>query len=92
MKRARPAQIRALAGAALAAAALLASAGAGQALAAGPHWEIVARSAPSFLQPGKKGEITAVVLNLGDAPAIATEANPSSSPTTSRQGWLPAER
>ncbi len=76
MKRARPARIRALAGAALAAAALLASAGAGQALAAGPHWEIVARSAPSFLQPGKKGEITAVVLNLGDAPAIATEANP----------------
>ncbi len=56
--------------------ALLASAGVGQALANVPHWDVVARTAPRSLQPGKPGRITAYIVNLGDAPAIGTTSNP----------------
>ena len=60
----------------LATLALLASAGTAVARADGPRWDIVTRSAPTNLPPGGKGEIVAVVVNLGDAPVVATEGNP----------------
>jgi len=63
-------------GSVLGALVLVASAGATQALASAPHWGIFARSAPSYLQPGKKGEITAVIVNLGDASVTGTKGNP----------------
>ena len=63
-----------------AALSLAAFAGAAPALAQGTHeaprWAIVTRSAPTNLPPGKKGEIVAVIINLGDAPVLATEGNP----------------
>jgi hypothetical protein len=57
--------------------ALLACAGASRADAAeAPHWGIVTRLAPTHLAPGAQGEIVGVLVNLGDAPVIATEADP----------------
>ena len=41
-----------------------------------PHWDILSRSAPSDLAPGQKGEIVAVIINLGDAPVLATQSQP----------------
>ncbi len=60
--------------------ALLASVGVCAAQAEGtheaPHWYILARSAPSNLAPGQRGEIVAQIINLGDAPLSATEGEP----------------
>jgi hypothetical protein len=60
----------------LATVGLLASVGVATARAAAPRWDIVTRSAPTNLPPGGKGEIVAVLINLGDAPIVATEGNP----------------
>ncbi len=63
-----------------AALALLASAGVAPALAEGTHeaprWDILTRSAPTNLAPGQKGEVVAVIVNLGDAPVVSTQADP----------------
>ena len=59
-----------------AALALLASAGAEQALAAAGHWDVIARTAPTRLQPGHEGEALTVVVNLGDAPIVGTATDP----------------
>jgi hypothetical protein len=56
--------------------ALMAWADATSALADGPHWDVITRSAPTYLAPGEKGEIVTVLINLGDAPVIATPAEP----------------
>ncbi len=55
---------------------LFALTGAAPALAEGPHWLINARSAPSYLAPGERGEMTISVINLGDAPAVSTQSQP----------------
>ncbi len=62
----------------IAALALVALAGNAPAFAAGarPHWDIITRSAPTSLPPHGRGEIDAVIINLGDAPVVATPANP----------------
>jgi hypothetical protein len=70
-----PAAVRALFGALLAV-ALIACAGAASARAESGHWRVFARSAPTHLQPGKPGEIVAVIANLGDAPIVATPIDP----------------
>ncbi len=61
-------------------ACLTASLGAGQALAAegqeAPHWNILTRAAPTNLKPGGTGQIVSVVMNLGDAPVLATPSSP----------------
>jgi hypothetical protein len=41
-----------------------------------PRWDIVTRVAPTNLRPGGKGQVVGVLLNLGDAPLIATTLNP----------------
>jgi hypothetical protein len=41
-----------------------------------PYWHILTRSAPSTLVPGEKGEVIAIIANLGDAPVEATVAEP----------------
>jgi hypothetical protein len=41
-----------------------------------PRWDILTRSAPTNLPPGGKGEMVGVVINLGDAPVLATSSNP----------------
>jgi hypothetical protein len=63
----------------LASVALLAAAvslavlvGAAPARAEGPH----ARSAPSYLAPGERGEIAISIINLGNAPAVSAAARP----------------
>ncbi|HEX3911743.1 MAG TPA: hypothetical protein VHW67_13690 [Solirubrobacteraceae bacterium] len=57
--------------------ALLAVLGAATASAAeAPRWDVITRAAPTNLPPGGKGEIVAVIVNLGDAPVFATSANP----------------
>jgi hypothetical protein len=56
--------------------ALVACAGAAPAHAEAPRWDILARSAPTNLSPGGSGEIVAVLINLGDAPVVATEGDP----------------
>ncbi len=60
---------------------LAAFAGASPALAAaeaGPRWDILVRSAPTFLPPHGNGKaaLIALVINLGDEPVVATEADP----------------
>jgi hypothetical protein len=60
----------------LAALALLAVTGVAGAFANAPHWDVITRSAPTYLEPGEKGEIVTVLVNLGDAPVIATPAEP----------------
>jgi hypothetical protein len=76
MSHRRPRSIRLLLGSLLGVIALMAAVGTTQALALAPHWKIVARSAPSYLQPGVDGEITLLVVNLGDAPVTATPLDP----------------
>jgi len=76
MTRASHMSPRTLIAALLGAILLALSANATLANAAAPHWKIVTRAAPTYLQPGERGEITAVVVNLGDAPVVGTEANP----------------
>jgi hypothetical protein len=56
--------------------ALLGALGVTPALADAPHWSVVARPSPSELQPGEAGELRVLVVNLGDAPAVATELSP----------------
>jgi len=65
-----------LLGSLVAALSLMAAAGGAQALAAAPRWDIITRSAPTHLIPGEEGLMTAVVVNLGDEPVVATQANP----------------
>jgi hypothetical protein len=58
--------------------ALIALAGASPAFAEAPRprWDIVMRTAPKYLQPGKPSAITIVAINLGDAPVEGSESNP----------------
>jgi hypothetical protein len=42
-----------------------------------PHWHIITRSAPSTLAPGQKGEVVAILANLGDAPLEASAGEPA---------------
>jgi len=60
----------------IAALALMAGVGAAPALAEAPRWDILSRAAPTYVQPGKKAEIVAQIINLGDAPVVATKAAP----------------
>jgi hypothetical protein len=61
----------------LIAGALSAAGGAGTAAAAeAPHWGLITRLAPTHLAPGGQGEVVGVLVNLGDAPVLATQANP----------------
>lgn len=41
-----------------------------------PHWNVLTRAAPTNLPPGGTGQIVAVVMNLGDAPVLATLGSP----------------
>lgn len=41
-----------------------------------PHWHILTRSAPSTLAPGQKGEVIAILANLGDAPLEGSTGEP----------------
>ncbi len=41
-----------------------------------PHWHILTRSAPSTLAPGQKGEVIAILANLGDAPLEGSAGEP----------------
>jgi hypothetical protein len=41
-----------------------------------PRWDIITRSAPTNLPPGGKGQVVAVLINLGDASLVGTTANP----------------
>ncbi len=76
MTRSRSIAVRLLTAPLPVALALMAWAGATPALAGTPHWEVITRSAPTYLAPGEKGEIVTVLVNLGDAPVIATPAEP----------------
>src|ERR1700743_2628458 len=55
----------------------LAAFGASSALAAqAPRWDVINRVAPTNLKPGEKGQVVGVLINLGDAPVLATEGSP----------------
>ncbi len=41
-----------------------------------PHWNIITRGAPTNLAPNGTGLVVGVITNLGDAPVLATEADP----------------
>jgi hypothetical protein len=57
--------------------ALLAGVLASPALAAEtPRWDVITRVAPTNLQPGATGQVVGVLINLGDAPVLATEGAP----------------
>jgi hypothetical protein len=58
------------------AATLFACAGTATALAGAPHWYILTRSAPTRLADAERGMMVTQVINLGDAPVQATEADP----------------
>ena len=75
MTAGRRLRIGLLLGSVLCVVVLLCATVAATAQAASAHWEVLARSAPSTLLPGKKGFITAVVINLGDTAALG-EADP----------------
>ncbi len=74
----KPLQLRTAARSLAAALALTVCAGVAPALAqaAKPHWYVIARTAPTYLHPGKAGWVTIVIANLGDAPVSATSGNP----------------
>jgi hypothetical protein len=76
MLRRNPIVLRSALGSLLAALALAAYPGVSPAGAQTARWDIVTRSAPTYLIPEKPGEIEAVLVNLGDAPVIATPGNP----------------
>ena len=59
-----------------AALSLLASLGAGQALAGSAHWNVVMRAAPTILRPEKPGEMVTVITNMGDERIVASEKDP----------------
>jgi hypothetical protein len=61
-------------------AVLLAALGMGAASTAwgaeAPHWDVITRGAPTNLKPGEKGVVIGVIVNLGDAPVLATAGAP----------------
>jgi hypothetical protein len=61
---------------ALTALAALPTVAAAQGVHPEPRWKIVARTAPTYFPPGGKGMITAVIVNVGDAPVEGTVADP----------------
>jgi hypothetical protein len=74
---ARSSSIRKLLLGMVASCALIAGIGANAAAASeSPHWGLVTRLAPTHLAPGAQGEVVGVLVNLGDAPVLATELNP----------------
>ena len=56
--------------------ALMVGVGVTEAHADAPHWDLITRSAPTHLVPGEQGEIVTVLVNLGDAPILASAAEP----------------
>jgi hypothetical protein len=81
----------------LVALALTASAGVTAASAEGappkgaPRWDIITSSAPTHLLPGEKGWMRTILINLGDEPVEATEANPVSITDTLPKGVTASE-
>ena len=57
--------------------AIVALIGASSAHAEAPRWDILTRSAPTNLSPGGEGEVVSVLINLGDAPVVATAGDPA---------------
>ncbi len=41
-----------------------------------PRWDVITRVAPTNLQPGEKGQVVGVLVNLGDAPVLAEAGSP----------------
>jgi hypothetical protein len=76
MIQGKHASLKTLIGFLIVALALIASAGASQALAQGPHWQVIVRPAPTNLIPGEVGVITIVAVNLGDAPVSTPVGSP----------------
>jgi hypothetical protein len=69
--------------------ALAACADATPALAATPHWQVITRSAPTQLKQGEEGVMTAILVNLGDEPVVATQGNPLVVTDTLPEGVVP---
>lgn len=76
--------------------ALLALLGGGTASAAefheAPRWDVITHAAPTNLPPGGEGEVVGVLLNLGDAPLVATSLNPVTITDTLPAGLKPIGR